>query len=172
MEAFGKTVALILLPISLCLAQSVGVGGSISYSSLLGDFGRDVNGGVCLALVGGLDLSPTERISILASFGKFEGTENQPYCVYTRSLWARFLLFPIEKRRYFLRYSVGLVDIEREIGNHLERGQYPAIGFGGGVSIGISDQAQLRFAIGFSRLLEESRSGDILSFDAEFVHHP
>ena len=44
MEAFGKIAALILLPVSLCLAQPLAVGGSISYSSLLGDFGGDVNG--------------------------------------------------------------------------------------------------------------------------------
>jgi hypothetical protein len=172
MEAFGKTAALILLPVSLCLAQPLAVGGSISYSSLLGDFGGDVNGGVSLSLVGGLDLSPTEKISILAGFGKFEGTENRPYRVHARSLSARFLLFPMEERPYFLRYSVALVDIERQIGNNRERGQYPAVGFGGGVSVGISDRTHLLFAIGFSRLLEESRSGDILSFDATFTHHP
>lgn len=173
MGSFGKIAALIFLPVSFCSAHSDRIGGSVSYTSLLGDFGRDLDGGVCLSLVCGVDLSPTENLSILTSFARFKGTENEALTLSMTSIWVvRFLLFPMEETPYFLKYSLAVVDFRRCIDNHSESVKYPVVGFGGGVSIPGSDHFELLLGIGFSRILERSRSGDIISFDAEFTYRP
>lgn len=172
MESFRKITALILFSISFCSAHSLGVGGSVCYTSLLGEFGRDSNGGVSLSLVCGIDLSPTENLSILTGFSRLKGRENEGLCVSMKSLSARFLLFPMAEKPYFLKYSMGLIDFERCVNDHVEHAKYPAVGFGGGVSIPVSKDTELSLAVGFSRILERFRSGDIISFDAEFIHHP
>lgn len=172
MESFGKIVALIFLPISLCFARSEGFGGSISYTSFLGDLGRDLKGGPTLSFVCGVDLSTTTNFSILASITKLRGRENERLSSSMKSLSIRLLLFPIEEKPYFLRYSMAVTDFQRSIDNHTESVKYPVCGFGGGISIPGSDRIEILLAIGFSRILERFRTGDIISFDAEFTYHP
>ncbi len=172
MASLGKIAALIFLSGPLCVAHSLAVGGSVSYTSLLGDFGRDLSGGVSLSVVCGVDLSPTENLSVLASFAKFKGSENENLCASMRSLSGRFLLFPVEEKPYFLRYSITLMDIRRCVDDRVEYAKYPAIGLASGVSIPVSDCTELLLSIGFSRILEEFRAGNIILFNAEFVHHP
>lgn len=172
MGILGKIATLIFLCGPLCAAHSLGVGGSVSYTSLLGDFGRDLNGGVSFSLVCGVDLSATENLSVLASFGKFKGSENENLCASMRSLSGRFLLFPMEGQPYFLRYSIALMDLRRCLNDRVEYAKYPAIGLASGVSIPVSDCSELLLSVGFSRILEEFRAGNIILFNAEFVHHP
>lgn len=172
MANFGKIIALIFLPISFCSAHYFGAGGAVSYMALLGDFGRDSNGGLSLSLVCGVDLSATENLSILTSFSKLKGRENERLSLSVRSLSIRFLLFPMEEKPYFLKYSIAFTDFQRSIDSHTEYSKYTVAGFGGGVSILGSDQIELLLAIGFSRILERFRAGNIISIDAEFVYHP
>jgi hypothetical protein len=172
MESLGKTAALIFLSASLCSANFMEIGGSVSYNSLLGGFGESFNGGASLAVVCGARMSPAEEISILARFGKFRGGDNERLSLTVKNLSARFLLSLIEGRPYFAQYSVGVMDLERSIGSHIEHARYPVVGFGGGLAIPLSDRLELLLSIGFSRVLESARSGDILSFDAEFSYHP
>ena len=172
MESFGKTAALILLSASLCSANFLEIGGSVSYSSLLGDFGESLNGGASISVVCGAQISAAEEISVMARFGKFRGGDNERLSLTAKNLSARFLLSLIEGKPYFAQYSVGVIDFQRSVGSHTERAMYPVVGFGGGVAIPLSNRLELLLSIGFSRVLESARSGDILSFDAEFSYHP
>lgn len=171
MEGFGRTVALIFLVAAISSSSGLEIGGSVSTSMLAGDFGRDHGGGVGFSAVLGTELSATQDLALAVSANRFAGRETEKLNAWLRVLSLRFRLFPMKEKPYFLRYSLSLFNLQRSLEDRVEEASYPGLGLGGGVMLPVSDQIELTLALSLSRILAESRSGSVVSIDAQFTRH-
>ena len=171
MEGFGKTAVLILVVAAVSTSSGLEIGGSVCYSSLAGDFGRDYTGGIGFSAVLRRGLSTTHDLALLGSARKFVGRENEELDLWLRTLALRFRLFPVEEKPYFLAYSVSLLNVERSLQDHFERASYPGFGLGGGVALPVGNDVELTLSFDLCRILAKSKSGSLFSIDAQFARH-
>ncbi len=171
MESSRRAVVLIVLLAAVSSSSGLEIGGSVSYSALAGELGRDYGGGVGFSAVLGTELSSTKDLALAVSANRFVGRESKELRAWLRVLSLRFRFLPMKEKPYFLRYSLSLFNLQRSLEDRVERASYPGLGLGGGVMLPVSDQIELTLALNLSRILAESRSGSVVSIDAQFARH-
>jgi|GEM_PF-2325762 len=171
MESVRKIAALILLLALFSSAHALQIGGAVSYTMLLGEFGRDLSGATTVSLLCGTELSGTENVSIMVGYRRHRGRENEILALTVSSASLRLMVFPLEKRPYFLSYAISFNHYDRSMDGQAERGSHPVVGFGFGVSVVRTSHLHVAFGAAVSRILERYHSANSLAFDAELVYH-